>query len=94
MADKGAAASFNLFDAEERVLAEATVLREKLADGDSEVRVGVEALADAYRRSVREQRRLVKVSDRLQHQLASVNQELARRKAQAEEALARLREAQ
>ena len=94
MADKGAAASFNLFDAEERVLAEATVLREKLADGEPEVRAGVEALADAYRRSVREQRRLVKVSDRLQHQLASVNQELARRKAQAEEALARLKEAQ
>lgn len=94
MADKGDPATFNLFDAEERVLADAVALRGRLADGDPEVRSGVDALAEAYRRSVREQRRLVKVSDRLQHQLASVNQELARRKAEAEEALARLKEAQ
>lgn len=86
--------SFNLFDAEERVLAEAVALRDRLADADPQLRTGVETLADAYRRSVREQRRLVKVSDRLQHQLASVNQELGRRRAEAEEALARLREAQ
>lgn len=94
MADSKAAASFNLFDAEERVLAEAEALRARLAEADPEIRRGVDALAEAYRRSVREQRRLVKGSDRLQHQLASVNQELARRKAEAEEALARLREAQ
>lgn len=90
----GAHGGFNLFDAEERILAEAAALRGRLADADPEVRDGVQALADAYHRSVREQRRLVKVSDRLQHQLASVNQELARRKAEAEEALTQLREAQ
>lgn len=90
MSDK----SFNLFDAEERVLAEAEALRERLAQSDPEVRAGVEALAEAYRRSVREQRRLVKGSDRLQHQLGSLNQELARRKAEAEEALTKLRQAQ
>lgn len=90
MSDK----SFNLFDAEERVLAEAETLRERLSGSDPELRAGVEALADAYRRSVREQRRLVKGSDRLQHQLASLNQELARRRAEAEEALAKLRQAQ
>ncbi|MBC7908447.1 MAG: HAMP domain-containing histidine kinase [Rhodospirillaceae bacterium] len=85
---------FNLFDAEERVLAEANALRESLAESAPDIRNGVESLTESYRRSVREQRRLVKVSDRLQNQLASVNQELARRKAEAEEALARLREAQ
>lgn len=94
MGDEKAAASFNLFDTEERVLAEAEALRERLAGADPDVRAGVEALAEAYRRSVREQRRLVKGSDRLQHQLASVNQELARRRAEAEEALERLKEAQ
>ncbi|TAN72091.1 MAG: sensor histidine kinase, partial [Magnetospirillum sp.] len=49
---------------------------------------------DAYGRSVREQRRLVRVSDRLQAQLASVNQELGKRKAEAEEALEGLKAAQ
>jgi len=86
--------SFNLFDAEERVLAEAEALRERLSGSDPELRAGVEALAEAYRRSVREQRRLVKGSDRMQHQLASLNQELAKRKAEAEEALAKLKQAQ
>lgn len=94
MASNANAGGFNLFDAEERVLAEAEALHGRLADAAPEVRGGVEMLAEAYRRSVREQRRLVKVSDRLQHQLASVNQELARRRAEAEEALARLKEAQ
>ncbi|HLO77966.1 MAG TPA: HAMP domain-containing sensor histidine kinase [Magnetospirillum sp.] len=94
MGNKGAATGFNLFDAEERVLAEATALRGRLAEAEPDVRAGVAALAEAYGRSVREQRRLVRVSDRLQHQLASVNQELAKRRAEAEEALTRLREAQ
>ncbi len=94
MASAGIPGGFNLFDAEERILAAAEALHGRLADAAPEVREGVESLAEAYRRSVREQRRLVKVSDRLQHQLASVNQELARRRAEAEEALARLKEAQ
>ncbi|MGE5546718.1 MAG: sensor histidine kinase [Solirubrobacterales bacterium] len=85
---------FSLFDAEERALADAEALGDRLAELPADLREGVEALIKAYRRGVREQRRLVKVSDRLQAQLASVNQELARRTAEAEEALARLREAQ
>jgi two-component system NtrC family sensor kinase len=85
---------FNLFDAEERVLAAAARMMIRLADADPTIRDGVAALTDSYSRSVREQRRLVKVSDRQQAQMATLNQELARRKAEAEEALERLQEAQ
>lgn len=86
--------AFNLFDAEDRVLEEAEALRLRLAASPEEVRDGVAALVEAFRRSVREQRRLVKVSDRLQAQLASLNQELDRRRTEAEDALARLEETQ
>lgn len=85
---------FNLFDAEERILAEAEALGQRLADGPAEIKDGVAQLVEAYRRSVREQQRMVKVSDRLQAQLGTVNQELARRRAEAEHALAQLQEAQ
>ncbi|MEW5729443.1 MAG: sensor histidine kinase, partial [Pseudomonadota bacterium] len=81
----GKTTDFNLFGAEEKILAAAEALARRLADGPDGA--DVRALVDAYRRSVREQRRLVKVSDRLQG-------ELAKRTAEAEEALARLREAQ
>jgi signal transduction histidine kinase len=87
-------ADFNLFDAEEKALEQAARLRQQVSAVQPDVKDGVESLIDAYSRSVREQRRLVRVSDRLQGQLAAVNQELARRKAEAEEALADLQAAQ
>lgn len=90
----GTESGFNLFDAEERVLAEAEILGARLDDLPAETAGGIRTLVDAYRKSVREQRRLVKVSDRLQAQLGAANQELARRKVEAEEALDRLKEAQ
>jgi two-component system, NtrC family, sensor kinase len=86
--------AFNLFGAEEKILDQADALRHTLADSPGAVLEGIDALIAAFRRSVREQRRLVRVSDRLQAQLASVNQELGRRKAEAEDALGRLQEAQ
>ncbi|MGE5503369.1 MAG: sensor histidine kinase [Actinomycetota bacterium] len=86
--------AFNLFDAEDRLLEEAEALRRSLADAAPELRAGVDGLIEAFRRSVREQRRLVKVSDRLQAQLGAANQELAKRRAEAEDALVRLRETQ
>ncbi|MFD2232216.1 sensor histidine kinase [Phaeospirillum tilakii] len=86
--------SFDLFDAEEKVLEQAESLRGLLADTPPPLREGVEALIEAFGRSVREQRRLVKVSDRLQAQLASLNHELARRRAEAEQALSDLEAAQ
>lgn len=87
-------AGFSLFDAEERILGLAENLRRRLDDLPADLRGDADQLIEAYRRSVREQRQLVKVSDRQQGQLATVNQELARRKAEAEEALDRLKEAQ
>lgn len=94
MSEAGPAGGFSLFDAEERTLADARQLLERMKGGESAVLAEVQALADAYSRSVREQRRLVKVSDRLQNQMALLNQELERRRTEAEEALDRLRQAQ
>ncbi|MCA1909899.1 MAG: sensor histidine kinase [Magnetospirillum sp.] len=85
---------FSLFDAEERILDGARRLLDRMKDGDPDLLAEVGVLADAYSRSVREQRRLVKVSDRLQNQMTQLNQELARRRAEAEEALEQLRQAQ
>lgn len=94
MSDGATAAGFSLFDAEERTLADARALLDRIKDGDPGLVAQVRSLADAYSRSVREQRRLVKVSDRLQNQMTQLNQELDRRRAQAEEALEQLRQAQ
>ncbi|MBI3444134.1 MAG: sensor histidine kinase [Magnetospirillum sp.] len=85
---------FNLFDAEEKNLEQAEDLRRHLLTAPEPVKDGINTLIEAYSRSVREQRRLVKVSDRLQAQLASVNQELGKRKAEAEDALESLKAAQ
>ena len=87
-------ADFNLFDAEEKTLEQAGELRRLMAEAPQDLRDGLDGLIDAYGRSVREQRRLVRVSDRLQAQLASVNQELGKRKAEAEQALTDLKAAQ
>lgn len=87
-------AEFSLFGAEEQALAQAQSLLDTLGDAPAPVRAGVEALLESYRRTVREQRQLVKLSDRQQAQLGTLNQELARRTAEAEDALARLRETQ
>lgn len=93
--DKGEkTGKFSLFDAEERILAGAAHLLDRLQGLEPALRADVEALANAYARAVREQRRLVKVSDRQQHQMAQMNQELARRRGEAEEALERLRQTQ
>lgn len=65
--------TFSLYDAEEAVLARA----ESMLAGLSDVAGGVQALADAYRRGYREQRRLVRMSDRMQLDLQKANQRLA-----------------
>lgn len=85
---------FNLFGAEEKILAGAEALAGRLNDVPADLRDEIATLIEAYQRSVREQRRLVRVSDRLQGQMATMNQELARRRAEAEEALSRLETAQ
>lgn len=91
---------FNLFDAEDRILAEAQALAASLGEMQAEagvdpaIRERVLALVGAYDQSVREQRRLVKLSDRQQAQVAKLNRELAKRTDQAEDALAKLRATQ
>ncbi|MBK4719866.1 HAMP domain-containing histidine kinase [Azospirillum sp. YIM DDC1] len=86
--------TFNLFAAEEQAIEQARLLGERLGAAAPELRADFEALVEAFQRSTREQRRLVRVSDRLQAQLGSANQELERRRQEAETALADLREAQ
>ena len=85
---------FNLFDAEDKVLAEAEGLTELLDTVPDIVRLGVENLINAFRSGIREQRRLVKLSDRQQSQVTKLNKELARRTLQAEEAVQKLKSAQ
>ncbi|HLY57983.1 MAG TPA: GGDEF domain-containing protein [Stellaceae bacterium] len=65
--------TFSLFGTEERVIAEAEAIVRQLQD----VARGVGGLADSYRRSCREQQRLVRLSDRMQHELQSAKSELA-----------------
>lgn len=86
--------SFNLFAAEEQAIEQARALGERLTGRAPDCVADFEALVEAFQRSIREQRRLVRVSDRLQAQLGSANQELERRRQEAETALARLRDAQ
>lgn len=69
---------YTLFDVEERVLRDAEEMVRKL----DEVAQGVRTLAEAYRRSYREQSRLVRLSDRMQEELQEANHGLTQ---QAEE---------
>lgn len=86
--------TFNLFAAEEQAIEQALCLRERLGAAAPALVGELDALIEAFRRSTREQRRLVRVSDRLQAQVGTANQELERRRQEAESALARLRDAQ
>ena len=64
---------FSLYATEEAVLEKSEVMLSRL----SEVAGGVQDLAEAYRRSYREQRQLVRMSDRMQSDLQSAVQRLA-----------------
>jgi len=63
---------FTLFEAEERVIEEAEAMIARL----EEVAGGVRRLVEAYRHSYREQRRLVRLSDRMQLELHTAKQHL------------------
>ncbi len=69
----GPANVFSLFDNEEAVLDRTEVMLTQLAA----VADGVKVLAEAYRRGYREQRRLVRLSDRMQADLQKANKRLA-----------------
>ncbi|NNM74064.1 diguanylate cyclase [Enterovirga sp. DB1703] len=64
---------FSLYATEEAVLEKSDVMLSRLA----EVAGGVQDLAEAYRRSYREQRQLVRMSDRMQSDLQNAVQRLA-----------------
>ncbi|MBS4096703.1 MAG: GGDEF domain-containing protein [Sulfuricella sp.] len=66
-------ASFSLFDTEERVLEDAATMVGQL----EQVAQGVRDLAGEYRKSYGEQRRMLRISDRLQLDLHQANQVLA-----------------
>lgn len=78
--DPGPAADspYSLFDVEERVLREAEDMVRKL----DEISQGVRGLAEAYGRSYREQRRLVRLSDRMQEELQAANRGLTEQAAE------------
>ncbi|WP_083469533.1 GGDEF domain-containing protein [Methylobacterium variabile] len=63
---------FSLFDNEEAILDRTEVMLTQLAA----VADGVKVLAEAYRRGYREQRRLVRLSDRMQADLQKANKRL------------------
>ena len=65
--------AFSLFDNEEAIIARADAMQMRLA----EMAGGVQELAGAYRRGTREQRRLVRLSDRMQRDLQQANARLA-----------------
>jgi diguanylate cyclase (GGDEF)-like protein len=64
---------FTLFDNEERVIAEAEAMIHHL----HEVARGVQNLADAYRKSYREQSRIMRLSDRMQRELQTAKHRLS-----------------
>ncbi|AWN46819.1 GGDEF domain-containing protein [Methylobacterium terrae] len=68
----GPANVFSLFDNEEAVLDRTEVMLTQLAA----LADGVKVLAEAYRRGYREQRRLVRLSDRMQADLQKANRRL------------------
>ena len=81
--------TFTLFTNEERVLDDAErMIRSLEAVGD-----GVNALAKAYRRSYDEQRRLLRVSDRVQADLQKTNDQLQEKTRELEAVNERLRDA-
>jgi signal transduction histidine kinase len=87
--DSQKGSNFTLFTNEERVLDDAErMIRSLEAVGD-----GVNALANAYRRSYDEQRRLLRMSDRVQADLQRTNDQLQEKTRELEAVNERLREA-
>jgi C4-dicarboxylate-specific signal transduction histidine kinase len=73
MAQETTEGEFSLFDQEERALQSAASMIGML----EEVAGGVRELAEAYKQGYREQRRILRISDRLQLDLHQANQTLA-----------------
>jgi len=87
-AEQSGRSPFTLFSNEERVLDNAEQMLRSLES----VGEGVQALAQAYRRSYDEQRRLLRLSDRVQADLHQANQRLSEKTRDLEALNARLNE--
>ena len=81
-----AAVEFALFKEEDRAVANAVAMVDQL----DEVSHGVRSLSAAYRRVVAEQKRLVRMSDRMQAELREVNSRLEKEIEQNERLMAEL----
>lgn len=68
--------TYSLFDNEERIIKQAEILGNDFCQKAAAVRQSLQGLTEAYTRSLREQQRLVRVSDKQQEQLRQMTQEL------------------
>ena len=68
--------TYSLFDNEERIIKQAEQLSKDFCQKAAEMKASLQNLTEAYSRSLREQQRLVRVSDRQQEQLRQMTQEL------------------
>ncbi len=94
MTSESKSKGFNLFEAEDQVLARAKDLAARVEQVPAGLQDDILALVESYNLVLKEQRRLVRLSDRQQSQVAKLNKELATRTAQAEDALAKLKAVQ
>ncbi len=83
---------FSIFDNEERVIKQAEELANSFDEHARLVHENMQSLAIGYRRSFREQQRLIRLSDRQQQQLRNVTTELQEANDRLEEQAARLAE--
>ena len=68
-------ADFTLFDSEDRVLEHASTI----IDGLEETTDLIKTLTAAYKRAVKDQKRMVRLCDRMQEELIAVKERLGRR---------------
>lgn len=76
MSDQSKSAEFSLFDNEEKVIRQAVDLAENFSVYAKEVQGSLHDLVTGYQRSLKEQRRLVRLSDRQQEQMRTMTNEL------------------
>jgi diguanylate cyclase (GGDEF)-like protein len=92
MLNDGKSSDFSIFDNEERVIKQAEELANSFDEHAKLVHENMQSLAIGYRRSFREQQRLIRLSDRQQGQLRNITIELQEANNRLEEQATRLAE--